>query len=67
MAFSNPKTNNVELTVKALDCRERDYYFRKLANYGSAYLFEEHCVKVKNGDRPEIRVSSNYSHFNITG
>jgi len=66
MSFSYPLTNNVKLTFKALDCYERNSYFRSFSKYGSSGLFEANCVDVRGGEKPEIRLHSSYSYFNVT-
>jgi hypothetical protein len=66
MGFNYPLTNNVVLKVKALDCYEQNRYFRDFQPYGSASLFYENCVEVRKGKRPEIRLHSNGTFFNIT-
>jgi len=66
MFYSYPQTNNVKITFKALDCYERNSYFRSFSKYGSSGLFDSNCVNVRSGEKPEIRVHSSYSYFNVT-
>ena len=66
MQFRYPQTNNVILNVKALDCQLQKSYFRKLSAFGTPDLFTANCVQVGKGAKPEIRLQSKHTYFNIT-
>jgi hypothetical protein len=45
-------TNNINITILALDCKERNNYFKRLFGYGSEAAFNANCVNISEGDRP---------------
>jgi hypothetical protein len=60
------ESDNIVFNFKPMYCSERNNYFQQLDRYGNAYTFDRNCVDLSRDPKPQIRLASEYAHFNIT-
>ena len=59
--------DNVKFYFRAMRCDYTSSFFINMAKYGKFVDFIRECTDLEKGDeKPQIRLSSPYTNFNIT-
>jgi hypothetical protein len=59
--------DNFDITIKPLECKDRDVLINDKENYDEVSAFNSLCVNLGSDPKPLIMVNNPYSYFNVTG